>query len=944
MEESMKDAYALLKGPLPPVVIREPKPGKYQPLPEVPGKGKAKVSEEQVAHDLLSLQKHKKTSPADQYIFQRRVSEPTSSSFHDVSPYEVLGQSDSEEESEKVVLRVEKGSQDEGQAGPDPNAQAKNQTGSDTGAQAEGQARSNPDETSKGQAGPDPGNAEARVQSTSSPVVHVGSDCEHMDIDVANVSLQPSTEQLYEGFTATIYSNVQENLKLSIDESVLLKEPASSSGTLSSLQHLSRDFTFGDQFFSDKPSDADKIAETKVESMVNVSIQQAMSSISLMTSPIIDLTSRLESPREHLQLKATTTDTTTITTTLDKHRACLYTLEQLDIPQQVSITVSEVVTDAVDWAMQAPLRNRFRDLPEADMKEILHQRMWETDSYKSHEFHMQLFEALEKSINRDQSKELAHDLAEARKKRNKGRESPKMPPGSPSHQPPPPPLPAGPSGTSRAPRASGSQVTPPPPPPTSTKQDSPSSLTAATTKHQAWSTPDVTLKPLVSLTPEDLDMDEAMGLDEQAQLSDEEDIESAHISTLNLRQGWWKPFEEERPTTPEPAWSIRSSDVPVPPNNWASTLASNYLPPPKDSLLAQTGDITTFIDWFCKRRGITELKPQDLEGTAYEIVKVFHPDVIHLQYQMEECHKLLTDSVDDPILRHNVSEPLPLRGPPGQVTIQSDFFFNKDLEYLRYGSKGRHPALSISKIKVAYYPDAGLEQMVPDQFWIEEECKYDIAVMYGISHWWFQRQRFYIDRHTFEERDFKYLYPSDIEDLNLLNLQGHLNHLPPKDKKILTTAVNQWTRQLVIRQRVKDFQLGIESYQTQVNLTKPQWTATGFEYKHDYTVIESPRAVIFQDKYGVQMMMRFNEIHKFSDGTLQQIVEALDYRVKEFRINRMNPGLNTRFWTRKDVYQCNAFMFTIQRCLRTQRIFRNLESFVGGRVRKGDYRLLKRTD
>nr|GFC60437.1 hypothetical protein [Tanacetum cinerariifolium] len=99
-----------------------------------------------------------------------------------------------------------------------------------------------------------------------------------------------------------------------------------------------------------------------------------------------------------------------------------------------------------------------------------------------------------------------------------------------------------------------------------------------------------------------------------------------------------------------------------------------------DSLLVQSGDITIFMDWFCKRRGITKIKPQDLEGPAYEIVKVFHPDVIHLQYQMEECHKLLTDSVDDPILRHNVSKPLPLGGPPGQVTIQSDFFFNKDLE------------------------------------------------------------------------------------------------------------------------------------------------------------------------------------------------------------------------------------------------------------------------
>nr|GEY57952.1 hypothetical protein [Tanacetum cinerariifolium] len=566
VEESMKDAYSLPKGPLPPVVIRE---------------------------------------------------------FD-------------EEESKKVMLGDEKGSQDEGQARSNPNETS------------EGQAGSNPDETSKGQARLDPGNAEARVQSTSSLVVHAGSDREHMDIDVANVSLQPSTEQLYEG------------------------EPASSSGTISSLQHLSRDFTFGDQFFSDKPSDADKSAETEVESMVNVPIQQAMSSISLMTSPIIDLTSRPESPKEHPQLKATTTDTTTTTTTmlpplqapqqsmteammvkrigelehtqadliqvnktmeesLDKHRARLYTLEQLDIPQQVSIAVSEVVTDAVDWAMQAPLRNRFRDLPEADMKEILHQRMWETDSYKSHEVRMKLFEALEKSNNRDQSEELVHDLAEAQKKRKKGHESPKMPPGSPSHQPPPPPPPAGPSGTSRAPRASESQVTPPPPPPTSTNQDSPftgsaapsPTKTATTTKHQAWSTPDVMLKPLVSLTPEDLDMDEAM-----------------------------------------------------------------------------------------------------------------------------------------------------------------------DLEYLRYGSKGRRPTLSISKMKAAYYPDAGLEQMVPYQFWIEEECKYDIAVitvrthmrilsvvrievfsMYGYDYMKkIVLRRADLNEHVIAERDFKYMYPSDFEDLNLLNL------------------------------------------------------------------------------------------------------------------------------------------------------------------------------
>nr|GEX81589.1 DNA-directed DNA polymerase [Tanacetum cinerariifolium] len=164
--------------------------------------------------------------------------------------------------------------------------------------------------------------------------------------------------------------------------------------------------------------------------------------------------------------------------------------------------------------------------------------------------------------------------------------------------------------------------------------------------------------------------------------------------------------------------------------------------------------------------------------------------------------------------------------------------------------------------------------------------------------------------------------------IEVFSMYGSPEPSTPKDKKILTTTVNLWTRHLVIKQSVEDFQLGIESYQTQLKLTKPRWDATGFEYKHDFTVIDSPRAVTFRDKYGVQMIMRFNEIHKFSDGTLHQIDEALDYRVKEFKVNRMNSGLNIRFWIRKDVDRSNEFMFAIQKRLKTRRIFRNLESLL----------------
>nr|GFC70227.1 hypothetical protein [Tanacetum cinerariifolium] len=55
---------------------------------------------------------------------------------------------------------------------------------------------------------------------------------------------------------------------------------------------------------------------------------------------------------------------------------------------------------------------------------------------------MMLYEALEKSMNRDHTDELLKDLAKARKKKKKRRDSSKTPPRSPPHQPPPPPQPA----------------------------------------------------------------------------------------------------------------------------------------------------------------------------------------------------------------------------------------------------------------------------------------------------------------------------------------------------------------------------------------------------------------------------------------------------------------------------------------------------------------------
>ncbi|GJV14694.1 hypothetical protein Tco_1360017 [Tanacetum coccineum] len=150
LEESMKDAYPAHQGPLPPVVFREPDSGKLQPLPEVQGKGKEKVGEEQAAQVLLNLQTPKKKNPAEQFIFQRRTpatAEP-SGLVESSSLYAELGLTDSGTESDEEVS-------------PEMNAQGQEE----------------------GQGGTNPGDAGVS-QTPSSHVVHAGPNLDHMGLRI----------------------------------------------------------------------------------------------------------------------------------------------------------------------------------------------------------------------------------------------------------------------------------------------------------------------------------------------------------------------------------------------------------------------------------------------------------------------------------------------------------------------------------------------------------------------------------------------------------------------------------------------------------------------------------------------------------------------------------------------------------------------------------------
>nr|GEV56567.1 hypothetical protein [Tanacetum cinerariifolium] len=82
-----------------------------------------------------------------------------------------------------------------------------------------------------------------------------------------------------------------------------------------------------------------------------------------------------------------------------------------------------------------------------------------------------------------------------------------------------------------------------------------------------------------------------------------------------------------------------------------------------------------------------------------------------------------------------------------------------------------------------------------------------------------------------------------------------------------------------------------------------------------------------------------DELHKFSDGTLIDDRTALDDRLKGIRMQYLPQSI----WRKSDKDGASAMIQAIDKRLKTRRIMRSLERFVGGRLYEGDFRMLQRT-
>ncbi|GKE76620.1 hypothetical protein Tco_1542740, partial [Tanacetum coccineum] len=141
------------------------------------------------------------------------------------------------------------------------------------------EARSDPDETYESQPPPEQ--------------AHMDEDQAGPDPGISRVALAgPDPEPTHDKFMADLYPKVQESLKFSADKHVILEDPLSSTGTLSSMKNLEDAYAIGDQFINDKSTEDEprKLnVEAEVVSMVTVPIYQASSSVPPLSIPVIDL-------------------------------------------------------------------------------------------------------------------------------------------------------------------------------------------------------------------------------------------------------------------------------------------------------------------------------------------------------------------------------------------------------------------------------------------------------------------------------------------------------------------------------------------------------------------------------------------------------------------------------------------------------------------------------
>ncbi|GJR37473.1 hypothetical protein Tco_1213157 [Tanacetum coccineum] len=420
----------------------------------------------------------------------------------------------------------------------------------------------------------------------------------------------------------------------------------------------------------------------------------------------------------------------------------------------------------------------------------------------------------------------------------------------------------------------------------------------------------------------DLDMPD----DQEGNLGDNKD--EPRNETASRRDWFKKPTPPQEPIDPD--WNIGKTTQEGPTQNWLMTLAASTYTDKSlkdfDELMSTLIDFSRYILNGLKIENLTQ---EILLGPSFRLLKGTHSNYGKLEYDFKECYKALSEQLDweNPEggdYPFDLSKPLPLIKRGKRQKVPFEFFINNDLKYLQGGISTMTYTTSTTKTKAAKYDLPGIEDMVPN-IWSHVKVTYDKYALWGILHWRQQHKSLYAYARGMQSRGDVYSTKRILSVTHVKVMRkhryGYLEEIIVRradnilyrfkegdDVADFAIALRMFTRSLVIQKRVEDLQLGVEGF-------------------------------IYVDDHKMNMLMRSNELYKFSDGTLTRLLSSLEDITKNINMEY----LPKRRWSNLEKKRAHFMIKDINKLLKERRMMRSLEKFVGGRLYGTDLRLLQRT-
>ncbi|GKC22067.1 hypothetical protein Tco_1024217 [Tanacetum coccineum] len=266
---------------------------------------------------------------------------------------------------------------------------------------------------------------------------------------------------------------------------------------------------------------------------------------------------------------------------------------------------------------------------------------------------------------------------------------------------------------------------------------------------------------------------------------------------------------------------------------------------------------------------------------------------------------------------------------------------NQDLLYLKKENSGPEKiVLSLHKFPAIIFNDDDIEERTSR--WVNKSVnKFNPYARYGVEHWknphtyWELGHEYKFITEivvrrandcivSITEPDYNNLNKNDIEDIYLLIMNGKI---PDYADIGLLWSLSVFIRSSVIWERVHDFQLRIESYQHNANLTAPTITFPRIEEHDMFSIIYEPMLrIIYKNSKKEKRVMRHTEIHKFCDATLNRVLEGLESYNNDVKYGYVQKDL-----TKDETEYLKLFEEEIEERLKHRRQMRRWEMYVNGR-------------